>query len=160
MEKVFTISAQASIREALQVIEANHHGIVLVITAAKQVMGTATDGDVRRQLLSGLTLDDRIERCAEPNFVWCPIGVPREHLLKLLDHRVKLIPLLDEQHRLVDVVTRDHFPLRKNPDLRRARAPVRISFGGGGSDLTQYFTEHGGAVINTTVSLYSHATHG
>ena len=121
-------------------IEANHHGIVLVITAAKQVMGTATDGDVQRQLLSGLTLDDRIERCAEPNFVWCPIGVPREHLLKLLDHRVKLIPLLDEQHRLVDVVTRDHFPLpEESPIYARARAPVRISFGGGGSDLFAVF---------------------
>jgi len=159
MKEAFTISVHASIREALQVIDANHHGIVLVVSAAKQVIGTATDGDVRRQLLSGLTLDDRIERCAERNFVWCPIGEPRERLLKLLDHRVKLIPLLDEQHRLVDVVTRDHFPLpEESPVYARARAPVRISFGGGGSDLTQYFSEHGGAVINTTVSLYSHAT--
>jgi D-glycero-alpha-D-manno-heptose-7-phosphate kinase len=40
----------------------------------------------------------------------------------------------------------------------RARAPVRISFGGGGSDLTHYFADDAGAVINTTVSLYSHAT--
>ena len=41
----------------------------------------------------------------------------------------------------------------------RARAPVRISFGGGGSDLTHYFSNNdGGAVINTTISLYSHAT--
>ena len=40
----------------------------------------------------------------------------------------------------------------------RARAPVRISFGGGGSDLTHYFAGEVGAVINTTISLYSHAT--
>jgi D-glycero-alpha-D-manno-heptose-7-phosphate kinase len=41
----------------------------------------------------------------------------------------------------------------------RARAPVRISFGGGGSDLTHYFSGNdGGAVINTTISLYCHAT--
>ena len=39
-----------------------------------------------------------------------------------------------------------------------SRAPVRISFGGGGSDLTHFFAENGGAVINTTISLYSHAT--
>jgi D-glycero-alpha-D-manno-heptose-7-phosphate kinase len=35
---------------------------------------------------------------------------------------------------------------------------VRISFGGGGSDLTHFFSGQDGAVINTTISLYSHAT--
>ena len=67
--------------------------------------------------------------------------------------------LLDSERRLVEVIARDHFPLpEESPVYVRARAPVRISFGGGGSDLTHYFTEHGGAVINTTISLYSHAT--
>src|SRR5207247_8969557 len=40
----------------------------------------------------------------------------------------------------------------------RARSPARISFGGGGTDLTRYFYEHGGAVINAAVRLYAHAT--
>ena len=35
---------------------------------------------------------------------------------------------------------------------------MRIGFGGGGSDPPHCFSEIGGAVINTTVSLYSHAT--
>ena len=30
------------------------------------------------------------------------------------------------------------------------------SFGGGGSDLTHYFENNSGAVINTAVSIYSH----
>jgi D-glycero-alpha-D-manno-heptose-7-phosphate kinase len=40
----------------------------------------------------------------------------------------------------------------------RARAPARISFGGGGTDLTDYFYERGGIVINATIALYAHAT--
>jgi D-glycero-alpha-D-manno-heptose-7-phosphate kinase len=40
----------------------------------------------------------------------------------------------------------------------RARSPVRVSFGGGGSDLTHYFATEAGAVINATITLYSHAT--
>ena len=40
----------------------------------------------------------------------------------------------------------------------RSRAPVRISFAGGGSDLTHYFISKGGAVINATISLYCHVT--
>jgi D-glycero-alpha-D-manno-heptose-7-phosphate kinase len=41
----------------------------------------------------------------------------------------------------------------------RARSPVRISFSGGGTDLTHYFVDNdGGAVINATIAMYAHAT--
>jgi len=35
-----------------------------------------------------------------------------------------------------------------------ARAPVRISFGGGGTDLPAYYERHGGMVVSTTISYY------
>jgi D-glycero-alpha-D-manno-heptose-7-phosphate kinase len=35
-----------------------------------------------------------------------------------------------------------------------ARAPVRISFGGGGTDLSAYYRQHGGLVVSTTISTY------
>lgn len=35
-----------------------------------------------------------------------------------------------------------------------ARAPVRISFAGGGTDLPAYFKQHGGAVVSTTIDRY------
>jgi len=34
------------------------------------------------------------------------------------------------------------------------RAPVRISFAGGGTDLPAYYTRHGGAVVSTTIDKY------
>jgi D-glycero-alpha-D-manno-heptose-7-phosphate kinase len=34
------------------------------------------------------------------------------------------------------------------------RSPVRISFGGGGTDLPSYFEEHGGAVLSATIDKY------
>jgi len=34
------------------------------------------------------------------------------------------------------------------------RAPVRISFGGGGTDLPAYYERHGGMVVSTTISFY------
>jgi D-glycero-alpha-D-manno-heptose-7-phosphate kinase len=37
-----------------------------------------------------------------------------------------------------------------------ARAPVRISFGGGGTDLPAYYEEHGGLVVSTTISYYTY----
>lgn len=35
-----------------------------------------------------------------------------------------------------------------------ARAPVRISFAGGGTDLPAYFVQHGGAVVSATIDKY------
>src|SRR3546814_18544405 len=79
--------------------------------------------------------------------------------MKELDHRIRVIPLLDANRQLVGIVSRDHLPVQLEEAVyARARSPVRISFGGGGSDLTHYFDEIGGAVINPTISLYSHAT--
>jgi D-glycero-alpha-D-manno-heptose-7-phosphate kinase len=157
---IFLIAASASLREALQRIESNRHGMIFVTDANGAVSGVATDGDIRRRLLDGGTLDDAITQCANPDFVWENSATPRELLLKKLDHRIRVIPLLDAASRLVGLVSRDHMPLQAEGAVyARARAPVRISFGGGGSDLTHYFSSNeGGAVINTTISLYSHAT--
>lgn len=35
-----------------------------------------------------------------------------------------------------------------------ARAPVRISFGGGGTDIPAYYERHGGFVVSTTINYY------
>lgn len=155
----FLIVEGASMRDALSQIESNHHGIVLTTDNFGAVVGLATDGDVRRRLLDGGSLDDRIGSCANRDFVWETQETSRESLMKKLDHRIRIIPILNEGRRLVGIVSRDHLPIQVEEAVyARARSPVRISFGGGGSDLTHYFSEIGGAVINTTVSLYSHAT--
>lgn len=155
----FLIAEGASLRDALSQIENNHHGIVLTADASGAVTGLATDGDIRRRLLDGGTLDDRIGSCANHEFVWETAETSRESLMKKLDHRIRVIPILDKNRHLAGIVSRDHLPVQVEEAVyARARSPVRISFGGGGSDLTHYFSEIGGAVINTTVSLYSHAT--
>ncbi len=40
----------------------------------------------------------------------------------------------------------------------RAKAPSRISFAGGGTDIAPYCNEHGGAVFSTTISKYTYVT--
>ena len=155
----FIIPASATLRHALQCIEENHHGVIFVAAPDGSVCALATDGDIRRRLLDGGALEDSIDQCANSNFVWASPNTPRELLLKKLDRRIRVIPLLDVSRRLVGMATRENLPVQVEGAIyARARAPVRISFGGGGSDSTHYFSSSDGAVINTTISLYSHAT--
>jgi D-glycero-alpha-D-manno-heptose-7-phosphate kinase len=40
----------------------------------------------------------------------------------------------------------------------RSKAPLRISFGGGGTDVSPYAEERGGAVLSATIDRYSYST--
>ena len=157
--KNFIILSTASIREALIQIENNHKGFILVADDKGVILGIATDGDIRRKLFEDVTLQDSVLNCINRSFIWASIDTPREVILKQLDHKIRAIPVLDNEKRLVAILTPEDLPeISEVKTFSRAKAPVRISFGGGGSDISTYFTEYGGAVINSTISLYSHAT--
>ena len=160
MLAIFLIPEIASIRQAMKKIGENRHGFILTTSDAGVVKGLATDGDIREMLIKGVTVDDQIGKCANPNFLWADENTPREVILKQLDNSIKFIPLLDSNRKLIDLISKDRIPRREEGKVySRARSPVRISFGGGGSDLTNFFSiENTGAVINSTITLYSHAT--
>ena len=42
--------------------------------------------------------------------------------------------------------------------IYRSKVPFRISFGGGGTDMPSYTKNYTGAVINTTISLFTHTS--
>ena len=42
--------------------------------------------------------------------------------------------------------------------IYRSKVPFRISFGGGGTDMPDYCKYHTGAVINTTIRLFTHTS--
>jgi D-glycero-alpha-D-manno-heptose-7-phosphate kinase len=154
----FVVSINESIKEALVKIEANHHGFILLADTSERIVGVVTDGDIRRKLLEDISINESIAVCSNPDFIYASQNTATEQLLKQLDHKIKFIPILNESGRLVRIVTKQNLPEKEEyPVFSRAKSPVRISFGGGGSDVSPYFTEHGGAVINATVSIYSHS---
>jgi D-glycero-alpha-D-manno-heptose-7-phosphate kinase len=156
--KGMTVPITINIEQAFQALNANRMGILLVVDSGERVIGCITDGDIRRQLLQNGDLKAPIAEFINREFVWCRAGLPREQILKLLDHRVRAVPLLDNSDRLVGICTREDFhPDEETEVFSRARSPARISFNGGGTDLTHHFVDQGGTVINTTITRYAHA---
>jgi len=156
---LFQINKNSTIQDALIKIESNHKGFILVTNDDESIVGISTDGDIRRKLLNNISIDDKILLCTNQNFVSASLETPKEILLKQLDHKIKAIPVLDSFNKLVTIVTKDHIPQKaEEKTYVRAKSPVRISFGGGGSDTSSFFISNKGAVINATISLFSHST--
>ena len=137
----FLIDGNSSIKDALEKIDHNSFGIIFSKKKSGEVYGVATDGDIRRSLIAGLGLDDKLDKCINKKFYWENDSVSRESLIKKLDHKIKAIPILDSKMHLIDVITKENLPeIEEMPVYARSKSPVRISFGGGGSDLTHYFS--------------------
>jgi D-glycero-alpha-D-manno-heptose-7-phosphate kinase len=156
--EIFQINENLTLKDALTKIELNHLGLIFGVNSENKVIGVATDGDIRRDLLIGKPLTASISSTLNRDFVWANNNTTREVLLKQLDRKIKAIPILNEDGRLIELVTHNFFPTQSEDNIYiRAKAPVRISFGGGGSDLTHYFINEPGAVINATINIYAHS---
>lgn len=156
--QTLTISERQSILDAVECIEAGALQIAFVVDDLQRLLGVVTNGDVRRYLLQGGQTNRPVTSCMNRQFHAVPVDTPREELLKLLDLGYNAIPSVDAEKRLVEIYTRQLAASPEVPVLARARAPVRMSFCGGGTDLTYFFIDHPAAVLSCTVGLYAHAT--
>lgn len=147
-----------TIVDALKCIESKKSQIVFVVDEEQRLVGVITHGDIRRHLLQGGSIDQSASVCMNRQFQSVHCGAAREELLKLFDLGCIAIPALDDKGRLADIYTRHLTATAEVPVLARSRAPVRVSFCGGGADLTYFFVNHPGAVLSCTVGLYAHAT--
>ena len=90
------ISPDSSIRNAIEIIEAGSVQIALVVKEGGPLLGTVTDGDIRRGLLKGLGLNDPVVNVMNRQPTTARIGTPRDELLALMTAKlIKQVPLVD-----------------------------------------------------------------
>lgn len=146
----------ADLKTAMVSMRQTGLGMAIVVDGHGKVVGIATDGDIRRALIEHEDVHQPVAAMMNRAFVSVPEGTPKERVLKLLDTRIRIVPVLDSDGRLVQLVRSGYAePLREG--YARARAPVRLSLAGGGTDFTGYFMEHGGVSLCTTIGKYAHA---
>jgi dTDP-glucose pyrophosphorylase len=96
---------ETSLREALAIINSSHYQIAIVIDGNGSVVGVATDGDVRRGLLNGVELEDKLLKVANLKPVLCDKNQSFDHKKRMLIATgVRQLLIVDEMKRPVTVL--------------------------------------------------------
>jgi dTDP-glucose pyrophosphorylase/CBS domain-containing protein len=109
----FCVLAEKTIRETIACIERSQKGIALVVDAERRLLGTITDGDVRRGLIAGLSTESLVRELLKvksstpfPHHISVPVGTERSEILQIMREKsIRQVPLLDDNGHMVDLVT-------------------------------------------------------
>lgn len=137
MEK-YLIFPEDSIHRAIQCINDNQKGIALVIDKDRHLIGTITDGDIRRAILAKMDMNGPVRPLLErnpgspyPQPVTAHVNTPPEELLGIMRTCfVRQIPLIDEDNQVAGLVTMDELTPMMELPLRAV-----VMAGGYGSRL-------------------------
>ncbi len=124
----------ATVGEAIRSLEDSHQQIVLVVAANGVLIGTITDGDIRRGLLRGFDLGSPIDGLIHRNPLVVTAEVDRESAVNLMQaNDIRQIPVVNDQRMVVGLHTImvKHTPVLK-PNVMVIRA------GGQGKRLRPY----------------------
>jgi dTDP-glucose pyrophosphorylase/CBS domain-containing protein len=114
VEKIL-ITEESTLRSAMLYIDRGAKGIVLVVDKSRHLIATLTDGDLRRAVLAGLSLElpvaDLIQRFhtqGKPGPISLPVNSAKDSIVREMKARsIRQVPLVDEDGRVVDLAVLD-----------------------------------------------------
>lgn len=112
MIKDCIINEIATIKDALVAINriTGKGELLIIVNDNLQMVGTLTDGDIRRGLIAGYELTDSVCKIMHRDFKYIKQSeFDVEHLKSFRYLRIMFIPILDEQKHVVDIVNLNKF---------------------------------------------------
>src|SRR5204862_8248205 len=89
----------------LQFNDLSPDAILFVVDHEDKLVGALTDGDVRRGLLKGFTIDSFVDEIIQENPRYITKG--ENNLEKIIEYRegdFRIVPVVDENHKVVNVI--------------------------------------------------------
>ncbi len=137
---IFFIEKNKTIRSAMKQMTANGRKC-LVVVDNNSFYGTLSDGDIRKSLLNGNSLDTLISNCANTSSYVLNSGVStqEEKIKKIFyDKKFDFIPIVNHKDMsITDILFWDDF-LQEDEKLKQLDIPVYIMAGGAGSRLKPF----------------------
>ena len=110
MKKIDTVKLKqnATIREALHIIDSGAIKLAVVTDEENRLLGTITDGDIRRAILNGKRLDESIEEVYNIHPVTVGVNEDRESIINICTaKKIYQIPVVDDLGRVVQIAMLD-----------------------------------------------------
>lgn len=102
------LSPETSIMKAVGAIDASSLQIALVVDAERRLVGTVTDGDIRRGLLRGIKLDEAVDRVMNPKPHSISPDTDRQAIIRLMGElRVHQLPVTDAAGKIIGMEVLD-----------------------------------------------------
>lgn len=93
-----------SIRRVIEMLNESGRQIIMVVDSDRRLIGTFTDGDLRRALLKNASLEDAIRGYFNTHPLSSPVGGGRSAAVQIMRERgIDQIPLIDEAGRVVSI---------------------------------------------------------
>ncbi len=120
----YKVGIDATIHEALKAINEGVGNIALVVDGDQKLLGTVTDGDVRRGLLSGIDMQSPVSMIMKVDPVKAKPDHDRQFILSIMKQNLlRQIPVVDAAGRLLRLEVLDElegFAFRENTVLLMA----------------------------------------
>ena len=103
IERLF-VSSKASLHDAIQTIQRGAKQIALVVDENQHLLGTITDGDIRRAIVCGRSKDSLAEEIMQQSFTVATQGTNSVEIFELMRVRsLRHIPLLNDDGQVIDL---------------------------------------------------------
>ena len=98
------LDPQSTLLDAIGAIDRSTLQLALVLGTGNRLLGLLTDGDMRRALLAGHSLNASIESLYNRNFLSVDLGAGRAEVLELMQSRqIRHVPILDSSGCLIGI---------------------------------------------------------
>jgi len=134
------IKEDSSIRDALKQMDKVAEGILFVVDSRNKLLGTLTDGDIRRGLLNGVNLTDSIDKVYNHTpYLMKESNYDKDVARRVITtRRFKAIPLIDDVGILVAYERNEEPTQRSGKGARALGIPVVIMAGGKGTRMAPF----------------------
>ncbi|KDR94768.1 CBS domain-containing protein [Peptoclostridium litorale DSM 5388] len=99
-----------SIRKVMEAIDASTKGIAIVVDGENRLLGTITDGDIRRAIIKGISIEENAIKIMNRDCVFVHEGYSNvfvDNIFKV--KKIMQIPVLDENMKVLDVLFFNEF---------------------------------------------------
>lgn len=111
------VTKNYTLLNTMKIIDDSSLQFAVVVDEKQRLLGTVTDGDIRRGILRGEGLDVPITSIMNPNPTYARSGLKYHKYKQVMKSKMlKQLPIVDEYNRVIDILFEDHLAtlLNKN----------------------------------------------